>query len=397
MVKSRIILRCAFYLLQTFFCVGALAQPQELQVISRFGGWVEGAIISGENAFLSRSGQLEVISLDNYNTLGSVHLPEEAVAMEQMDDLLLMIYSAWHGDNSTILEIMDISNPLAPVRLSSLQPVNSTANGFLGMDASDGLLFLHARDENGTHIEIVDPSQPTAPHVVTTLEVDAVSFLVDSSHLYVIEKTSETIAGNNLLIFDYSDLNNIQQVGALQAPGAFSLSKCNQRLYVGYQDNGGVAIYDIVDVTNPTLLGTWKTGALSVSELLCSTDLLWVHKQYSSTLYAVDVSNPAVPKEVYQGEHESFQFIDLVADNLYMEMNGQFCSLDISTVSSPSPSACLEEPTLVTSLAIQNDFMYTLANEKLWIYSLDQPERPTVQTILDVGESGTCFVNGSYI
>ncbi|HEU4325746.1 MAG TPA: hypothetical protein VFS21_21580 [Roseiflexaceae bacterium] len=238
------------------------------------------------------------------------------------------------------LLILDISNPAAPVRLGSYA-------GIPGMVSVDGFLrvgqSLYTTSIRGA--QILGVSQPLTPTVQGTLPFEALQWLrVDGDRLYGLDYGPN---GLMLRIFDASDpFNPIQRLTMSPVDDARLLGDLAYLI-----TKGELRIYNISDLSNPTLLGQLSISPVSSLD----TVRLWLvgANAYVGRFYdvgcgrgctkgrvaltVVDISTPASPRARAQIDFDARPYrqdpVAVVGPAIYLA--GSSSLVDVSDPDAP--------------------------------------------------------------
>ena len=185
------------------------------------------------------------------------------------------------------LHIVDISNPIDPTRSSYYQP---PGGGGRDVVVSNGIAYYV--DEGGLAlIDVSDPSNPFQTGYIVTLEstTDNRAHDVDisGSLAYVVQ------AGSGIKVVDVSNQQNPSLIGTFQTGARFNdIAVLGDVAYVA-TSNAELLVLDVSNPASPNVIGTFEThgGILGVTAE-GSTAYLSIGKL---GIVAVDVSDPFNP------------------------------------------------------------------------------------------------------
>lgn len=119
---------------------------------------------------------------------------------------------------------------------------------------------------------------------------------------------------NGLRIVDVGDPRHPSEVGSLEGPGdAACVAVAGNCALVGDYAGGGLYLVDIANPRRPRKAGLWQGGGI-IGDVTVAGAVAYVAM---GDLRAIDVSNPAQPKEVAaveSGESETFWSVALVGE-----------------------------------------------------------------------------------
>lgn len=161
------------------------------------------------------------------------------------------------GDLDAGLQLIDISDPQAP-RLQGLYQME----GAVGVCIAGDLAFVGG----AASCDIVDISDPWNPVRLSTLDIiDAEDIVLGGETLYI---ASSSIASPDLTIVDISDAESPQTLGALTLPSSVHRTyDIALRGGTAYLATGslGMQIIDVSDPTAPSVMHTADAGGLDTA------------------------------------------------------------------------------------------------------------------------------------
>jgi hypothetical protein len=207
----------------------------------------------------------------------------------------------WEG-----IQIFDVSDSSKPILISSIPTFWASAEIAL----TNNLLYLAG---NGSGLQIYDLSNPHAP-AFTGVEQDSgmsVNVMVRNGVAYL----SEFIGG--LAIIDVKNPTRPFRLGGLKN---FSVSDIDLSGDLGFavDSYSGLKILNIKDPFNPSIIGEYPTGNLFLWAVASSGDVLYVGGP-NSTLWVMDVSDPANPRKLQELEPNTGNVhdIDIVGEKMF--------------------------------------------------------------------------------
>jgi hypothetical protein len=314
--------------------------------------------ISEPYAFVS-DGFLNIIDISDPTAPVVICSLEEGVgAMESIVLSGSYVYAAcwWDG-----LKIIDISDPYSP------QLVGSVETGAIARDVA--VAGSHAYVSHwGEDVAVVDISVPSAPIIVGTIEgtsgVWAVT--VTGSHAYL----ADSYAGK-LMIADISDPSSASVVGSIHTGYAFEVSVSGSYAYLV---DGKIEVIDISNPTSPHLVNSvWGGSNVSALPDKSATDAVIVgsmaYVAYQNMglsegggLRVIDISSkrplPIVNKIDASAPHLA---TDMVVSGEYAYMArgmGGIEVLDISDPATPIVAQTIETSDSAQGLAVSGSYLY---------------------------------------
>ncbi|MHC4478490.1 MAG: hypothetical protein ACYTEL_22870 [Planctomycetota bacterium] len=179
------------------------------------------------------------------------------------------------------LQILDISDPAAPVRLGSFP-----TQGYAASVAVAASLALVA---DGTNVYVLDVSDNRWPLLADLWTPQGWAFGVatDGSHGYVAD------GGWGIAILDLTDPSNVAPAGSYQTPGvAYAVAVANDRAYVA-DGPAGLQIIDVSNPADPLPVSSFDTPGTAVNVAVANSKAYVTDEQFG--LSVIDVSVPLAP------------------------------------------------------------------------------------------------------
>lgn len=308
--------------------------------------------------------------------------------------LPLMTSVPW-GENGAV-EIIDISNLLKPVKVSSYK----TESGVLGLDIKGNYCYVAA----GTSLLILDISNITKPVQVSSLDFGGVpnftsDVAISGNYAYV----AATAAG--LKIVDISNplnptiageylTNNWNRQVIIKDNKAYLLSS--------FYPNSDLEIIDIVNPASPAKLGSIPLN--NVGRMCLSGSYVFVANQESpspSGLYGslsiLDISNPSNIKTIGNCAVNGGPFmVDINNNYAYLAAKGGgVVIVDINSISLPQPVTYYNSGFLAYDVKVLGQYLYVADRNPNWpdkgalrIIDISNPNNPTELNSFNTG--GEC-------
>ena len=156
---------------------------------------------------------------------------------------------AYLAEDSSGLEVLDISNPAAPTKVGSY----ATSGLLHSVEVSGNYAYL-AEDSSG--LEVLDISNPAAPTKVGSYNT------LGNAYAVVVSETHAYIADGDLTVLDISNPAAPTEVGRYGSIGdTYSMFVSGNYAYLA-EDSSGLEILNISDPSAPTEVGSYATSGL---------------------------------------------------------------------------------------------------------------------------------------
>ncbi|MBL9172624.1 MAG: hypothetical protein JNL10_03740 [Verrucomicrobiales bacterium] len=240
----------------------------------------KGCAVVGPVAYIaSGSSGLEVVDVGNPLApvrLGGLDTSGSAFAVEVVGTL------AYVADGSAGLQIIDVSQPSAPVRVGGFN-----TSGFARGVRVVGTRAYVADSEAG--LQLIDVSDPAAP--VRVSGVRTTSSVLDVSVVGTTVYVANGSAG--LLVLDYTDPGSPRRLATYKTNGSMgAVSAVGDRCFVADSD-AGLLVFDMSTPSAPLPVGGLALRR-SVWGITLSGDLAFLAGSFGG-LDVVDISNPFSP------------------------------------------------------------------------------------------------------
>ena len=231
--------------------------------------------------------------------------------------------TAFVANGERFLDVIDIENPSAPIRLKRYDPYPGTDYGDQSTGWQVQLLpdenYLYLSDHGFNRTEIIDVSDRANPTVVGQIAGSAGSYSVSPAGdvLYI------TKGGGGIQALDISTPTNpslLSQIdghcymAALSVDGQFLYASMQSRLYV----------FDVSEPASPQYLARIDTGGGGPHSIRATENGTNLVVTTSSGLVVFDLSDPASPmplNNVYENPNGGTSSFD---DNLAISRDGQY-------------------------------------------------------------------------
>lgn len=250
--------------------------------------YLEGVAVSGNYAYLADG----PVGLQIVNISDPAHPLLSATYRSTDWPTSVLVVGSYAYVVGSSIEILDVSNPLAPTRLGKL------SLGSAGLDIALGGSYVYIADGLGG-LKIVDVSNPSAPSLTASYAMPhyPLRIAISGVYAYVIDTAGQ---------IQITDISNPASPSLLQTyegiDGAQDIEIIGSLAYVAC-GSGGLKILSLSNPLSPTLLGTVlpQDAALGESARRVTVDdgYAYVTASYALNdnlaLLAIDVNNPVSP------------------------------------------------------------------------------------------------------
>ncbi|MBL7094393.1 T9SS type A sorting domain-containing protein [candidate division KSB1 bacterium] len=350
--------------------------------VDHFGGYAFCAAKKDNYAFFIQGPVLTVLEITESGFERKTFLTLPATFDECLvDNNYLYLFQWFEG-----LTVIDISDPLNPTIISSLQIQFGDTWGQGRINVSGDYLYVTMEDS----VKIIDIEFPEAPTITSTILTRASDIFVKDNFAYI---SSE----NEFKIFDLSDPQNPIETGSNDILRSTCVSVQGNFAYVGieeYPDNG-IQIFDISNPEDPTKLGFFATKkVIGNTTWFENPQRVAVEENYAyvgcraqgSTLYIADISDPANPVqagslEFDEGSFPNYESIQLRYPYIYAATGPSSVGLiqiNVSDPGTPEIELRYEDPWNSRSMATWGETLYVSSSDRLWVYDYADTSKPTL-------------------
>jgi hypothetical protein len=293
------------------------------------------------------------------------------------------------------LDIIDITNPTSPIKVSTYTSYYIPGNIFV-----NGNNAYFAVGDGGLHI--IDVSTPSKPSLVKNYQTvgTAEGVVKVGENLFVADN------GGGLQILDVSDPDNPTLKGAYDySADILDVAVKGNYAYVA-GNKEGLLIFNISTPSAPSLVSTHDPGG-RVEEVFISGSYAYVISSKDlfaptpgETLYIIDISNPASPS--LAGTYDPSSFIE----DVYVSGNYAYVLLDpwtLEILNISDPSQITKAGTYTTSesnsgIWVSRNYAYvTHPSAGVEVLNVSNPATPAHAGSIAVADSPwDIYVNGNY-
>lgn len=260
-----------------------------------------------------------------------------------------------------------------------LDPLASWPYGVSNDVAAEGDLALLA---NGAVLQVVDLTDPSAPAILSVLDVtrpiEAVALSGDRGYVLT----------NRLHVIDLSSPATPSEMGVLEGfRWGGKLAVVGDLVHV--LDYHKLSVVDAGTPSAPVVLGELEWPDVFVLDLAAVSDYVFLTAG-DDGLRVVDVSDPTTPTEVaavYLGAETSAQYLDLVGDSVYISAwqsgtaGDRFAVVDVTDPVHPIVSANVLIPSGGGDIVVTDGLAHIFSDYSgvLHIYDVTVPQTPIWQ------------------
>ena len=357
-------------------------EPVTAEAVGHFAGWQADVAVppgGGNYVYLGEGSGFTVMDASDKSQprqVGSLALDGTDVESIVFSDTIAYM------TNGKGLRVVDISDPTNPALLGSF---DSTGDAQAVSVASSYAYVVSAIDWQDGWLQVVDVSDPTNPHEVGSYDTPGAARGVDvqGNYAYVAD------ADSGLLILDVSNPTSPTLAGSFASPGyAWDVQVVGNTAYMA---NNLVAIVNVTDPANPSLLGASYDTSPSSLQVVGNTVYA---ADGSNGLRIVDASDPANPTIVGTFDTEwRANHVAVLGNYAYVgDAEKGLGIVDVGSPASPSLQGAYERPSVVqdvfvpgstvlsysSSLGDENSspYGYVAGIKKLWVMDLANPAIP---------------------
>ncbi len=355
-----------------------------------------GVHVSGSYAYLAYGGGLKVIDVSdplNLHEVGSINFP---LAHEVY---VSGSYAFVGSRSSDLLRIIDVSDPANPETVACFSGLftydiyvsGSRPYAYFAADRS-GLKVIDISYLPDSVHEVGNYTRPIVPGEMENL------FIVADSYAYVVD--------GDLRVIDVNDPLSTREISRLDFPGYFSAMflYVSDYAYVGDIYFSTIYIVDVSDPANPSIVGQCDAYTSGSYDLYLSWPYLYVAAGSAAGgrggLHMIDVSDPMNPREV--GSYSQPNVVTVFASGSYAYVAGEntFHVIDVSdTANLHEVGSCqLSSSRWVEDMYVSGSYAYvTLGFDGLKVVDISNPTNPHIIGSLNLFYAYGVHGSGSYV
>ncbi len=202
------------------------------------------------------------------------------------------------GDSA--VDVVDISNPYAPMQVSRVILGASSSSWPLGIAISGH--YVYTANSDGNSISVIDVSNPLAPVQIatTSLEAGSSAIAISGRYAYVTNFDSSSIS-----VVDISNPATPSQIATTSVPtNPRSVAISGRYAYVTSNGDGADpdGVLAVIDVSNPNVPKQVASTSMGVdmypNDIYVSGRYAYVTNIGGDSISVVDVSNPLAPYKI---------------------------------------------------------------------------------------------------
>ncbi len=352
-------------------------------------------IVSNEHAFVLSVNALSIIDITHPDSLlevGKYNLPEEFISGIAAANGYVYIPGGRAG-----LQIVDVSNPVSPTLVSSYGSPSSAEDSVM----VDNYAYI-ADSHHG--LRIIDVS-----NIATPVEIGFYNNQTGISDVGVVDKYAYVVSGGNrLTIVDVSNPITPVQISSYKLPEKEEASSRYEQAsaievhgnYAYIVDlNGTLHLLNISDPLKPAVV-EFDGYEYDVKDITLVGNRLYILQSYhryidnesNTTLSIVDVSNPAILRQVgsYTMPYRSYN-VTVIGDYAYLPyatwwsythganypIGYNLRIVDISKPDSPTDVGVYNAATIIRDVAVSDHYAYMAAGiAGLRVVDISDPTNP---------------------
>jgi parallel beta-helix repeat protein len=363
-----------------------------------FGGWVNGGLIANNAAFVFRGNNLNILDLDNNkNKLSSITFNSEPDGAVKAGDYLYINYDQQDETYKKRIEFVDISNLNNPLTAGSFQTSKIMERGVERIVSVGSKIFILTKESVNFGINekvlMYDISNPISFVYLNELTDDIEDIAVSGNLLFVL------LVNGNMKIYDISN-GNFNEKGNVAVTNGEKIVASGNYVYAACTSLSGLKVIDITNPELPVVVSIFGNTTHSFyDDILISNSTVFL-KKTDLEVVAINVSNPNAPTSIVDFNPDgigNFKYAGFYSNTIYLIDSGKLFDVDISSPSSPLITTEINEPAMVRGNASIGTTLYTLGDNKLWVYDVDEDGVPVINSSIDIANGNKIFTDGTYL
>lgn len=264
----------------------------EIEFVGQKGGSHRAAFVQGTYAYIGEGSRLTILDIFN---------PEDPIVVGKSDllpntainGIFVSNGFAYIANDTSGLRIIDVSDPINPFEVSSLDIPQTT---IIDVYVIGNYAYI-ATSESLRIVDTGDPLNPFEVGYIDTGYSDNIELEVNNNVAYL------SNSDDGLHMIDVSDPTNPTQIGTY-CPEPSCYSRIHIKDDIAFMAEGShLYIIDISDSNNPTLIGRTYIYTNTPRDVFVIDNIAYV-STYNRGLVVVDVSDLANPENIGWGSHE---------------------------------------------------------------------------------------------
>ena len=305
-VQGNYIYTASFGVADAFTVIDATDPSNPVIVASTTLGADSGdVIVNGKYAYVAVSGadSLKIIDISNPTNPTIIGTFTSSTQFDLVENMYLSgkyIYGASIIDD--MLSIIDISDPTKPTFVGSVASLNTDLNDVRDVVVQGRYAYLAVRvgsdnAASGSHLSVVDVSNPTAPVLLsstasTTSMWDARGLTVAGRYAYV-----ASLVGDSLTIYDISNPLSPTLTGSVTSTttldGAYYVEVRGKYAYVSATTDNMVTVVDVSNPASPFVVASYAsaTAADNIAHFVLSGRYLYLTAPIDDMVSVLDIGS----------------------------------------------------------------------------------------------------------
>lgn len=391
----------------------------DMRVVGQLGGAVSSVALKAPYAYVGIGPRLAVLDVTNRGNpvfKGETPWFSDLVTGVSLSATSNYVFAAVGRAG---LQVIDVSNPLAPIGVASLQ-LSGRAAAVVVSGTTAYVVVQQGELADSSRLAVVSVADPRRPVEVGSFSPSPAVPLVD---LDVVGGYAFLAADRSgLLIVDVSTPISPTQVGRFATAGkatgvdvdsslAYVVAEAQWSSGVGDFVGGGLTILDVGNKAQPAELGFLPIedvyeGEVPVYQIARQVAVKSPYAYVAAEgggLWIIRVDSPGAPERVKQLRTDSMFLTDLALLDTYaylIDADRGLRVVDVRTPQTPSVLGVYSVVSLFENIDISGSYAY-LADRRngLRVLDVSNPERPTLRTTLKVADWDDITdvrVSGSY-
>lgn len=367
--------------------------PSSLTNAGSFGGWMNCAVIKGNNAFAAQANQVNVIDISggNFASVAKLELPASTDGYVISGNNLYMFYPSFEEAYKNYIEVVDISSPSSPSSINryKLEMVDNISR----LAVTGNRLIVLGKKGDTTKIIKLNISNPASISVAGSYPVEAIDLAASGNYIYMIGGSQFSTSSNSLLIYDIS--NGFDLVNKTIIQGALALYLNSGKAHIACEGGNGYHLYDVNTPSSPSFLGSFGTGGQSYNGVFAFGNYTILKKNYT-LMVILNHSNPSNIQQLSSKYLGTFICSGVINNMLYAVVGGGLQSIDISNPAQPVTVTKQNLPAVSSGIAIKGNALYCAEeNAGLFVFDVANPEQPMYKSFLSLPGTNKAFYEGN--
>ena len=344
--------------------------------------------VAGNYAYVATgSGGLHVIDVSN------PYAPNEVGALTQALDtrgVFLRGQYAYLADGSYGLRVVDVSDPAHPTQVG----ICDTPGEAINVVITDTVAYVA---DNSAGIQVINVSNPASPVSIRTysMALPVIAVAVSNNRAYVISTSSPPESGSGLYVLDIGTTSNPQPLGSLSLPYPYDLAVSGAYVYVA-DENRTLEVVDVSLPASPKLI--WQGDLYTMDAYAIALTNGFAYLVNRDTVFTYDVTRPAYPAYVYDyypiSHPNNYAGLAVKGNTLY-GFAPNFAIIDVTSPRNPKITG--NDLAYGTDLVVQSNYAYIANYNGMVIVNVSNAAEPAITGVYTAtGWPSTIAVSGTY-